>query len=150
MTDCCGVACRLSRYDLYTHTGVPIPCVLTLVPILQPHNRPAPTTLPGPMATWVVANLSYSKVLLEVAPLEKQLDGLTRSLADSQARLGACQQELAELDEQVTGAGVGGQGMQHSLHRLHLDASLTYHRMHLGQTGRTGWEATRQSTHQYT
>jgi hypothetical protein len=55
------------------------------------------------MATWVVANLSYSKVLLEVAPLEKQLDGLTRSLADSQARLGACQQELAELDEQVSG-----------------------------------------------
>jgi dynein heavy chain 2 len=54
------------------------------------------------MATWVKANLSYSRVLEQVAPLEKQLNGLTAGLEESQGRLAQCQEELMGLDQQVT------------------------------------------------
>lgn len=57
----------------------------------------------GPMAVWVSANMAYSEVLKQTAPLEKELAALNSSLADSQARLGTCQQELQQLDEQVRG-----------------------------------------------
>lgn len=57
------------------------------------------------MAVWVSANMAYSEVLKQTAPLEKELAALNSSLADSQARLGTCQQELQQLDEQVCAFG---------------------------------------------
>lgn len=54
------------------------------------------------MAVWVCANMSYSDVLKQIAPLESQLTKLKEGLADSQARLSQCQQELGQLDEQVS------------------------------------------------
>lgn len=54
---------------------------------------------------WVVANLHYSRVLKQIAPLEGQLNHLKGELAASQDRLQQCQAELAALDEQV---GFGG------------------------------------------
>ena len=68
--------------------------------ILKPHIYALPLST-GPMASWVKANLSYSRVLEQVAPLEKQLNGLTAGLEESQARLGQCQEELLQLDQQV-------------------------------------------------
>lgn len=50
---------------------------------------------------WVVANLHYSRVLKQIAPLEGQLNQLTGELKESQDRLQQCQAELAALDEQV-------------------------------------------------
>lgn len=55
----------------------------------------------GPMAVWVCANVSYSVVLKQIAPLESQLSELKKGLADSQDRLSQCQAELGQLDEQV-------------------------------------------------
>ncbi|KAF6261448.1 ATP-binding dynein motor region D5-domain-containing protein [Scenedesmus sp. NREL 46B-D3] len=55
----------------------------------------------GPMAVWVSANLAYSDVLKQIAPLEKELTSLKNGLADSQARLQQCQEELQQLDDQV-------------------------------------------------
>jgi hypothetical protein len=56
---------------------------------------------PGPLAVWVVANLHYSRVLKQIAPLEGQLNQLTGDLKESQDRLKQCQAELLALDEQV-------------------------------------------------
>jgi prefoldin subunit 5 len=53
------------------------------------------------MAVWVTANLAYSDVLKQIAPLEKELVSLKVGLADSQARLQQCQEELQQLDDQV-------------------------------------------------
>jgi septal ring factor EnvC (AmiA/AmiB activator) len=50
---------------------------------------------------WVVANLHYSRVLKQIAPLEGQLNQLTGDLKESQDRLKQCQAELVALDEQV-------------------------------------------------
>jgi hypothetical protein len=58
-------------------------------------------THPGPLAVWVVANLHYSRVLKQIAPLEGQLNQLKGELAESQGRLQQCQDELLALDEQV-------------------------------------------------
>lgn len=55
----------------------------------------------GPLAVWVVANLHYSRVLKQIAPLEGQLNQLTGELKESQDRLQQCQAELMALDEQV-------------------------------------------------
>lgn len=56
---------------------------------------------PGPLAVWVVANLHYSRVLKQIAPLEGQLDKLKGDLSESQGRLQQCQEELMGLDQQV-------------------------------------------------
>jgi hypothetical protein len=53
------------------------------------------------LAVWVVANLHYSRVLKQIAPLEGQLNQLKGELAESQGRLQQCQDELLALDEQV-------------------------------------------------
>jgi hypothetical protein len=53
------------------------------------------------LAVWVVANLHYSRVLKQIAPLEGQLNHLQGELAASQDRLQQCQAELTALDEQV-------------------------------------------------
>lgn len=50
---------------------------------------------------WVVANLHYSRVLKQIAPLEGQLDKLKGDLSESQGRLQQCQEELMGLDQQV-------------------------------------------------
>jgi peptidoglycan hydrolase CwlO-like protein len=50
---------------------------------------------------WVVANLHYSRVLKQIAPLEGQLNKLKGELTESQDRLNQCQEELIALDEQV-------------------------------------------------
>lgn len=50
---------------------------------------------------WVVANLHYSRVLKQIAPLEGQLNQLKGELSESQGRLQQCQEELLALDEQV-------------------------------------------------
>jgi chromosome segregation ATPase len=55
----------------------------------------------GPLAVWVVANLHYSRVLKQIAPLEGQLNKLKGELTESQHRLKQCQEELMALDEQV-------------------------------------------------
>lgn len=57
------------------------------------------------MAVWVVANTAYSNVLKQIAPLESELASLKSGLTDSQARLGQCQSELQQLDEQVRRQG---------------------------------------------
>ncbi|CAD7696589.1 unnamed protein product [Ostreobium quekettii] len=54
----------------------------------------------APMASWVKANLEFSKVLENVAPLEDKLQGLTASLKASQDRLITCEEDLAALDQQ--------------------------------------------------
>lgn len=58
------------------------------------------------MAVWVTANLAYSDVLRQVAPLEAQLGELKAGLADSNKRLVQCQEELGGLDEQVRGCAL--------------------------------------------
>lgn len=55
----------------------------------------------GPLAVWVTANLQYSRVLKQIAPLEAQLNQLTGELTESQDRLKQCQAELMALDDQV-------------------------------------------------
>jgi hypothetical protein len=60
------------------------------------------------MAVWVVANMHYSRVLKQIAPLEGALAALRGQLADSQARLQQCQGELAGLDDQVRALRAGG------------------------------------------
>lgn len=61
----------------------------------------------GPLAAWVRANLAYSTVLERCAPLQKQLDDVVAGLADSQARVVQCEQELEQLDQQVRGEAPG-------------------------------------------
>lgn len=55
----------------------------------------------GPLAVWVVANLQYSRVLKQIAPLEGQLNQLKGELTESQDRVKQCQGELMALDGQV-------------------------------------------------
>lgn len=66
-----------------------------------PLYEPFLHTHPGPLAVWVVANLHYSRVLKQIAPLEGQLNHIKGELSESQGRLQQCQEELLALDEQV-------------------------------------------------
>jgi len=66
--------------------------------------RCCPLSASGPLAVWVAANLQYSRVLKQIAPLEAQLNQLTGELTESQDRLKQCQAELMALDDQVGGA----------------------------------------------
>lgn len=68
---------------------------------MLPLYEPSLPAHPGPLAVWVVANLHYSRVLKQIAPLEGQLNQLKGELSESQGRLQQCQEELLALDEQV-------------------------------------------------
>ena len=46
-------------------------------------------------------SLQYSVVLEKVAPLEADLAGLNKAMAEAQTRLAECESELAELDAKV-------------------------------------------------
>lgn len=54
----------------------------------------------APLASWVVANVKYSEVLLRIEPLTSQLNGLLEELEYSQAKVAECQDRLAELQQQ--------------------------------------------------
>ena len=55
----------------------------------------------APLAAWVIANVKYSKVLLRIEPLEKQMKALKRQLKESTDRASFCEQQLGELDAQT-------------------------------------------------
>lgn len=55
----------------------------------------------APLAAWVKANMSYSKVLEKVAPLENELQGLKDRLEESGRLIIQYEKELKECDEAV-------------------------------------------------
>jgi dynein heavy chain 2 len=55
----------------------------------------------APLAAWVKANMSYSKVLEKVAPLENELQGLKDRLDESARLIVEYEKELKECDEAV-------------------------------------------------
>lgn len=48
-----------------------------------------------PLAAWVVANVQYSKVLLSIEPLEKEMNALLAQLKRSTEQANQCEKELA-------------------------------------------------------
>lgn len=56
----------------------------------------------APLAAWVKANIRYSVVLEKIAPLEGELAMAEESLAKCTARLRACEEEIATIDDRVT------------------------------------------------
>ena len=52
----------------------------------------------APLAAWVKANVMYSEVLLKIAPLTNELNGLMSKLERFQQRVDQCRQQLHELD----------------------------------------------------
>lgn len=55
----------------------------------------------APLAAWVVANIKYSQVLLQIEPLERELNKLQKQLDESTKRANDCIVQLEELDEQT-------------------------------------------------
>ena len=53
----------------------------------------------APMAEWVLANLRYSEVIQQIAPLTRELSRLEESLEKGTTRLRECEVEVAELDK---------------------------------------------------
>jgi chromosome segregation ATPase len=49
----------------------------------------------------VVANIKYSQVLLQIEPLERELNKLQKQLDESTKRANDCIVQLEELDEQT-------------------------------------------------
>eukprot|EP00743_Colponemidia_sp_Colp-15_P007052 GILK01007609.1.p1 GENE.GILK01007609.1~~GILK01007609.1.p1 ORF type:complete len:2172 (-),score=437.61 GILK01007609.1:43-6558(-) len=56
----------------------------------------------APLAAWVKANIKYSYVLEKIEPLQRDLDKATRTLSVSADRLNKCEEQLVELDREVT------------------------------------------------
>ncbi len=54
-----------------------------------------------PLATWVKANVEYSKVIDNVLPLEKDLKKLGDCLAESKSKMVHLKKELDDVDEDV-------------------------------------------------
>ncbi|KAG1663699.1 hypothetical protein FOA52_013267 [Chlamydomonas sp. UWO 241] len=57
----------------------------------------------APLASWVVANMSFSKVLERVAPLENELTGLRESIENSAVLIQQYEAELKKCNEEVAG-----------------------------------------------
>lgn len=55
----------------------------------------------APLAQWVVANVQYSHVMEQIAPMREELARASESLEISSHRLQECEEELATLDERV-------------------------------------------------
>lgn len=52
----------------------------------------------APLAAWVKANVMYSEVLLKIAPLTQELNGLMSKLEKFQVRVDECRGQLQELE----------------------------------------------------
>lgn len=52
----------------------------------------------APLAAWVKANVMYSEVLLKIAPLSRELNGLMTKLEKFQQRVDECREQLGELE----------------------------------------------------
>ncbi|KAJ8984389.1 hypothetical protein NQ317_003537, partial [Molorchus minor] len=55
----------------------------------------------APLATWVAANVKYSKVLDKIRPLEREQNKLKQNLTDAQAQLGELSAGLLDVDAAV-------------------------------------------------
>ncbi|CAF2056597.1 unnamed protein product [Rotaria magnacalcarata] len=66
-----------------------------------PENAAKASQVAGPLATWVVANVKYSKVLERIRPLEEKQNKLKKSLESSTRKMDELSHELKQVDDKV-------------------------------------------------
>ncbi|CAF0723119.1 unnamed protein product [Rotaria sordida] len=64
-------------------------------------NAAKASQVAGPLATWVVANVKYSKVLERIRPLEEKQNKLKKSLENSTRKMEELSHELKQVDDKV-------------------------------------------------
>ncbi|CAF0783257.1 unnamed protein product [Rotaria sordida] len=64
-------------------------------------NAAKASQVAGPLATWVVANVKYSRVLERIRPLEEKQNKLKKSLENSTRKMEELSHELKQVDDKV-------------------------------------------------
>jgi dynein heavy chain 2, cytosolic len=80
----------------------------------------------APLAVWVKANLQYAAVVEKVAPMEKELQALTKSLNSSKMRVQSLKEALDQVDSTVEElrAGFGTKTREAETLRMSLEKAM--------------------------
>lgn len=67
----------------------------------EPKNAKRASIAAAPLATWVNANVRYSKVLEKIRPLEKEQQTLQRNLKEAEEQISSLSTGLQDVDSTV-------------------------------------------------